>query len=56
MNLSNGLLLDPRTGRPEGHPSHVEDREGLVWSWAHPDIDLEETLQGAPSHVLESSG
>jgi hypothetical protein len=54
MNLSNGLLLDPRTGRPEGHPSHVEDREGLVWSWAHPDIDLEETLQGAPSHVLES--
>jgi hypothetical protein len=51
--MATGVLLNPSTGRPEGHPSHVEDKPGLVWSWAHPDIDLEETLQHAPAHVLE---
>lgn len=56
MDLTNGVVLDKVTGRPEGHPSRVDPKPGpgLAWSWVHPDIDLEAELARAPAHIQAS--
>lgn len=51
--MSRGVLLNA-VGRPVGHPSEVSDKPGIVWGWAHPDIDLDAALALAPAHILDS--
>lgn len=45
----NGVLLDPRTGRPEGPV--VEEGRGVVYNWINPDFDQEREIHRAPEHV-----
>jgi hypothetical protein len=48
-----GVLLDPRTGRPEGDPPTLADvpGKGVLYNYMCPDVDLERELYRAPGQV-----
>lgn len=48
-----GVLLDPRTGRPEGDPPALNDvpGKGVIYNYMSPDVDVERELYKAPEHV-----
>lgn len=51
--MSAGILLDPKTGRPEGDPPTLADvpGKGVVYNWQTPEVDMERHLSHAPDHV-----
>lgn len=51
-----GVLLDPKTGRPEGAPPELADLpkgRGSIFSYQSPDVDVERQLHRAPRHVKD---
>jgi hypothetical protein len=48
-----GVLLDPKTGRPEGDPPGLADvpSKGVVMNYLSPEVDGERMLHRAPDHV-----
>lgn len=47
----DGVLLDPRTGRPDGSCPVVEEGPGMIYNWVNPNFDQELELHRAPEHV-----